>query len=210
VSSDPIHYGSIRIRPPMSRIYARLGYRRSSTVLSEAEGDYIERIVQEASDLIELRGASLLLDMEGFSDAGVRLSGGVSLKSSTLARMLQGCSGALLMAATAGPAVMDAVRRCSEGDLTRAVVLDAVGSEMADAALDWIMGVVGQDLLRSARRLTRRRFSSGYADLALESQKVMHEVLRLDEIGIGITASMILVPEKSVTAIAGVMSRASG
>ncbi|OQC25694.1 MAG: Vitamin B12 dependent methionine synthase, activation domain [Deltaproteobacteria bacterium ADurb.Bin072] len=76
---------------------------------------------------------------------------------------------------------------------------------MADAALDWIMDYAGQDLLRSSRRLTRKRFSAGYGDFSLENQQTMFDMLQLGEIGIRMTPAKVLIPEKSVTAVAGVL-----
>lgn len=47
---------------------------------------------------------------------------------------------------------------------------DAVASEMADAALDWIMDYINRQLRREGRHLLPRRFFAGYADFALDNQ----------------------------------------
>ena len=65
---------------------------------------------------------------------------------------------------------------------------------------------MGQDLLRSARRLTRKRFSAGYGDFSLENQWDIYTLLSLGSIGITMTPTCVLIPEKSVTAVAGVLS----
>ena len=43
-------------------------------------------------------------------------------------------------------------------------------------------------------------------DLPLESQRIMHRLLDLERIGVSITDHCILVPEKSVTAITGIVA----
>jgi hypothetical protein len=102
---------------------------------------------------------------------------------------------------------MEEISLATQGEnLTRAVILDAVASEMTDSGLDWIMDYMNQVLMRKARRLTKARFSAGYGDFSLENQKVIHELLRLDKIGVFITDSCILMPEKSVTAVAGIVA----
>ncbi len=202
------HYPSMRIAPPWSAIYRRLGFKAGTTELREGERVHIDRLIQEGIDLVELKGASLVLGIKGLGEGGVLLEGDVLFPSASLAGMLAGCTGALIMAATAGRGIVEAIERSSADDLTRAVVYDAVGSEMADAALDWIVSAVGQDLVRMALRPTRKRFSSGYGDLGLESQQTIWEMLRLEELGIGLTPSMMLVPGKSVTAVAGVVTLA--
>jgi len=201
----PIHFQAIRVRLPEREIFARLGFRKGLTSLSAAERETVSKTIEEASDLVLLKGAALVMDIRDRDDAGITLEGGTVFPSSSLTGMLAGCSGALLMGATAGQGIMDAIAACSSQNLTRAVILDAVGSEMADAALDWIMDYAGQDLLRSSRRLTRKRFSAGYGDFSLENQQTMFDMLQLGEIGIRMTPAKVLIPEKSVTAVAGVL-----
>ena len=87
---------------------------------------------------------------------------------------------------------------------TRGVVLDAAASEITDAALDWIAGYFDQILRRERKRLLHARYSAGYGDLLLENQRTMHRLLTLEKIGVTITESCILIPEKSVTAITGI------
>jgi cobalamin-dependent methionine synthase I len=102
---------------------------------------------------------------------------------------------------------MEEISLATQGkNLTRAVILDAVASEMTDSGLDWIMDYMNQELMRKARRLTKARFSAGYGDFSLENQKAIHTLLRLDKIGVFITDRCILMPEKSVTAVAGIVA----
>ena len=52
----------------------------------------------------------------------------------------------------------------------------------------------------------RPRFSPGFSDFTLEYQKLFMDVLRLDKtIGIHLTDGGIMLPEKSVTAIIGII-----
>jgi len=109
------------------------------------------------------------------------------------------------MGATAGNDIMKAIEGdTAMGNLSRSVVFDATASEMVDASLDWIMGYLKQSLLRGNKILMQKRYSAGYGDFSLENQKTIHRLLELDRMGVKITESCILVPEKSVTAIAGV------
>lgn len=205
MENGPIHFPSIRVAMPLRQIYARLGYARGVTEVGPAEREMLARAMDDAAALVALRGAARIMAVAELGDAGVGLEDGTVFPSRALSRMLSGCTGVLLMGATAGQAVMDEIAACSRDNLARAVVLDAVASEMTDAALDWIMDYEGQILIRSARRVTKKRFSAGYGDLSLDSQEAMYELLRLDAAGITLTPSRIMVPEKSVTAIAGVL-----
>ncbi|HBF33507.1 TPA: methionine synthase, partial [Candidatus Sumerlaeota bacterium] len=77
-----------------------------------------------------------------------------------------------------------------------------------DAGLDWLEEFVEKLLAREGRCLTRRRYSPGYGDLALSNQKIIYDALGLQKFGLELTERFLLIPEKSVLAIAGVESRA--
>jgi len=203
----PVLFQSIVVSVPNKEIYARLGYRRDRTKIPPAKKELVETWIDHALGLMELKGAATVLGIDAIEGASISLKGGCSLHSAGLARMISGCTEVVLLGATAGSRIMEEIRGDTTGDnITRGVVLDAVASEMTDKALDWIMGYVNQDLKRRAKMLTRRRYSAGYGDFALENQQIMYDMLMMNELGVKITEDYLLVPEKSVTAIAGIYS----
>lgn len=186
----------------------RLGYRRDRTRIGPDRLREVEAALVEAADLIELKGSALVLDASVDPAGDIALATGEALRSAGLARMLSGSDRVLLMGATAGPGIVEEIRSDTlSGNLTRAVVLDAVASEMTDCALDWISAHVSRQMRREGLELTPARFSAGYGDFGLENQKIMHELLHLRDIGVEITEAFLLVPEKSVTAVAGLRKR---
>jgi cobalamin-dependent methionine synthase I len=66
---------------------------------------------------------------------------------------------------------------------------------------------IAQQVKRRGENLTRMRFSAGYGDFMLENQRLFFELLGLDKLGVSITDRYIFIPEKTVTAIAGVESK---
>lgn len=198
-------FPSITVPVPRDAIYRRLGYRRGATKISGSRVEEIERHITDALSLISLKGAALRVPLKEVTPRLVILGTGAEIASEKLARFLQGCTEALLIGATAGGAVMDAIRGDIEGDdMTRGVIVDAVASEMTDAALDWLIGYFNRLLTREQARLTRGRFSAGYGDFLLENQRTMYDLLELGRIGVAISEHCILIPEKSVTAVAGI------
>lgn len=198
-------FPSINILLPMGAIYRRLGYKRGITKVDERKKEEIERHIEYAASLVSLKGAGIRVPLERVDQPLIVLKTGADIRSAKLARFLNGCKEALFIGATAGSVVMEAIRGDTEGgDMTRGVVIDAVASEMTDAALDWIMGFFNRLLARENARLTRGRFSAGYGDFLLENQKMMYDMLELDRIGVTINENFILMPEKSVTAIVGI------
>jgi len=129
----------------------------------------------------------------------------INFASKKLASFLRECRETVLMGATAGTAIIEAIQEeTHRGNLSTAVIYDATASEMVDATLDWIMNYINRIMQREAKKLLPRRFSAGYADFDLQNQKVIYEILQMNRLGVTITPDFILIPEKSVTAISGI------
>ncbi|MFA4915476.1 MAG: hypothetical protein WC560_02250 [Syntrophales bacterium] len=202
---SPIFFDTISISVPHKRIYGRLGYRRGVTRIPSRQQEAVEQYIEDAGSLIHLQGTALRLPIKENDTARITLSNDLIFESRQLAAFLKHCQEVILMGATAGNDIMRAIEKDAASDnLKRSVVFDAAASEMADASLDWIMSYFKQNLRRENKTLMQKRYSAGYGDFLLENQKTIHRLLELDRIGVKITASCILVPEKSVTAIAGV------
>lgn len=195
----------IIIAPPMGAIYQRLGFRKKATQISDAARKETDRHIEEARSLIALKGLYLRLAVSGNDGQTIILEGGLSFSSAKLATFLGTSREAILMGATAGNAIMEAIReKTNRQEMTAAVVYDATASEMADAALDWITGFINRQIRREGKTMLERRFSAGYGDFALENQKLIYDALRMDQIGVAISERFLLIPEKSVTALSGI------
>ena len=75
---------------------------------------------------------------------------------------------------------------------------------MADSAFDWIITYYNRELRREDKSLDDKRYSAGYGDFNLENQKIIYDLLGLKKIGVDITDTFVLIPEKSVTAMVGI------
>jgi cobalamin-dependent methionine synthase I len=187
-----------------SLIYTRLGYEKTNTRIETDRRRLIDRWITEAEELCETTVIYRTVEIAVHKNT-ITLDGGEKLESSSLAALLQNSGSAVLMAATAGSRITDEIRRLQEsGDMAKALVYDAAASEITDAGLDWIMGLLRQQLIRRGMALTRMRYSPGYGDLDLSCQKVFYDLLSLNEWDIELNEKYILVPEKTVTAIVGI------
>ena len=195
----------IIISTPTAKIYQRLGFKKATSQLTPKAKNETEAHIEAAVSLISLRGSFLRLKISDTDGQMIKFVSGVNFSSKKLSRFLRACPEAVLMGATAGADIMDAIKeKTTQGDLQAAVVYDATASEMADAALGWIMDYINQLIRREGKTLLPRRFSAGYADFDLSNQKTIYELLNLDELGVRITEACILLPEKSVTAVGGI------
>jgi len=200
-----LFFESISIPPPRKEIYKRLGFTKGVTEISLPQKEEIEQYILDAQSLIQLKGACLRMPVQEIKDAQIILADDIIFESLQLARLLDNCREIVLMGATTGSDIMKGIEEDVAGNnLTRALVFDATASEMVDASLNWIMAYFNRILRRENRKLLKQRYSAGYGDLFLETQKLIYRLLQLDRIGIQITETCMLIPEKSVTAITGI------
>lgn len=194
-------------RIPRTALYRRLGFRKGRTSITAGARRETEAVIEEALALITLKGAVLRLPVVRREKNRITLPSGDEFVSTSLSALLSGTAEVCLMGATAGEGIMTAVaEETLRGAMTRAVIFDATASEMVDAALDWIMSFTDRLLWREGKVLMERRYSAGYGDFGLENQEVIHRLLRLENIGVGLNEAWMLIPEKSVTAVAGVVA----
>lgn len=192
---------------PEREILARLKYNIHKTEMDDTTRSRMLGIMNRGFAVCEPKGVWLRMRIEQVRDETVILEGGYSIKSRSVAELLAGSSAAVLMGVTVGPAIVElASQAVSSGDGASALVYDAVGSETAEAAIEWLNMYIAQQVRRRGENLTRMRFSAGYGDFMLENQGLFFELLGLEKLGVSITDRYIFIPEKTVTAIAGVES----
>ena len=140
------------------------------------------------------------------TDEGVAVSGtNLVLKGDDIAAHLEGCSGCVLLCATASAGADKLIRKYEAFDMTRAFVTDCLASSAIESICGEICAEIAEKL--SGRFLTWR-FSPGYGDLPLSVSREMITILDAQKrIGLNFTESDMLVPSKSVTAVIGVSDK---
>lgn len=121
--------------------------------------------------------------------------------------LLADCDRVVFFAATLGNGLEMAIRRAQVRDMTRALVLDCCGSAAIEAVCDEAEREIYAALNDPSVYLTDR-FSPGYGDLPITAQPdLLAAVDGPRRIGLHLTASNILTPRKSVTALIGLADR---
>ena len=203
--SQVFYFSSIPVVLPENAIYSRLGRNRFLNKLPDAQKILLEKYIEEGIALCKPQGCWTRLNIVERTPDSVTLENGSILHSARLAEMLSASHAVLLTAATAAAGIVEAAGAAAEaGEGVKALVYDAAGSEISDGAIGWIHEYTAQFFRRGGERLTARRFSPGYGDLGLENQKIIFDILKLDKLGVRLNESLIMIPEKSVTAISGI------
>jgi len=85
-----------------------------------------------------------------------------------------------------------------KNEMLRGLVVDALGSEAAEEAAEQVDKI----LCKEARKMDlwpSRRFSPGYKNWDIKEQKYIFQILPVEDIGVTLTKSYMMVPRKSVS-----------
>lgn len=181
---------------PKKRILNRLKIPRSTDVK-----DY---------DLMMERFFAHVEPIARFDDMAIEIGknhmlcvGSYEIHSASLCRHLNGCERVSLLAVTIGPFIEEEMALFAKKNKTlEPFVLDALGSECVEEAAQRVSQIIADEILKKKYHPTKR-FSPGYGDLGLGVQAFFFATLRLEEIGMTLNPSFLMLPQKSITAFIG-------
>ena len=118
-----------------------------------------------------------------------------------ISSLLQNCSQVILFAATLGMEAETVLRRSQIRNMGDAVILDATASAAIENVCDNLCVSLAQQF---APRYLTDRFSPGYGDFPFSQQRIFFDLLDITrQIGVSLSASGLMIPQKSVTALIG-------
>ena len=130
--------------------------------------------------------------------------------SASLARNLAGCDRIVVFGATLGLALDRRIARYGHTVPSKALMLQAIGTERIEALCDVFCDHIRQEAF-DCGLYPRPRFSPGYGDLPLDIQTDIFRMLDCSrKIGLTLNESLLMSPSKSVTSIVGLGPCQSG
>lgn len=174
-----------------------LGYRKTS-LPDEQISSLIDECIRELFNVISPQAVYEFFDLETAFPHSVRFAD-VEIISVDLARNLHDCKKVALLAATIGPQVDAVIRRCQTLNPAKASVMQAAGAMYIEKFVD----LVNDEIKKAVCGKSKPRFSPGFGDVSLEVQKDFFRLLPCARIGLTLMDSLIMSPEKSVTAFVG-------
>lgn len=168
--------------------------------------DMLLRQMDEAeSELIRVARARVITRKLGYDSAWNLLEFTAYMPGGNdIRRMLGDCHGVILMAATLGEGPDRLIRRRMIAGSGGGLVMDAVASAMIEAVCNETERKLSEQAAMDCLYLTDR-FSPGYGDMPLTDGRSICEVLETGKrIGLSVSGSGIMLPQKSVTAIIGI------
>ena len=127
----------------------------------------------------------------------------ICFESTSLSKNLSGCTKIALLAATIGPQVDFLIKKATKIDMTKAAVMQVTGAMF----IEEYVNLVNEEISALAKKegfSVRPRFSPGYGDVPLSIQRDFFRLLPCTQrLGLTLMDSLIMSPEKSVTAFVG-------
>lgn len=128
---------------------------------------------------------------------------GNEIVSQKLAENLRGCKNVVMFASTIGSEVDKLIRTTNVINQAKACVFQATGAMFVEEFVDTFNNKIDEDYFTQGHK-TRKRYSPGYGDLKLDTQKLFFNLLNCSKIGLSLMDTFIMAPEKSVTAFIGI------
>lgn len=178
------------------------GYRGQA--LSAQMQRTVDQVIAQTEQLVRPRLVYRLFTLERSERTYYLKEAQFPLKGEKINIHLDGCSKAILMAATLGEEMDRTIRTSQVFSPSEAVLYDSCASEMIERVCD-----LGEEKIALLEHLDKgqftTRFSPGYGDFPLNEQSAFLKILDTSRrIGLFVSTGDVLTPMKSVTAIIGI------
>ena len=177
------------------------GVKEYSPEIEEAIDECLEEMKKVVSPRYVYKRFPIIWLDDG--DSHVLEFSGVKIKEGSLTANVRGCTDIVMLAVTLGPEPDRLVKRAGLRQSFKAMVYQATGAAMVEAWCDEI----NEKIIAEAQEdglYARPRFSPGYGNFPLETQKDFERILMMHKkIGVSLSESLLMTPTKSVTAVIG-------
>lgn len=183
------------ITPDKKMALRFMGCRELSTELTETYEKCLKHYKEAATFKAVYRKTSVTF----FGEKGIRFDFG-EIESESLRKNLDGCTSALIFAATSGSAVDRLIVKQAKISAAYGTITDSIASSGIEVFCDLI-----NDEMSEGAAL-KPRYSPGYGDVSLSCQSEILSFLdAYRKIGLTLTETYLMTPIKSVTAIVGIL-----
>ena len=193
---------------PVKAVMRRLGYPPDGALNGQVKPIFKGELAK-APSFFDPKGVYRILPVESVDDGAVVMKDeNFRIRSRQVANMLKDSDQVVLFMTTLGPRLEEEVKKLFDEDrMAEAVILDAIGSETADAVADELHHVVLKRLAEENGFKITPRFSPGYGDWPVTVQNEFLTACGGDRIGISVNESSLMSPRKSVSAVLGFVKR---
>lgn len=179
-----------------------LGYKKSNPPEENIQ-KLIEKAATEMHKLLNPQGVYEIFPLAVEKSTNTIKFADIKIQSRDLLNNLENCSEVALIAATIGPQIDSYIRRAQATDSVYASICQATGAMYIEEVVDALNKKIKTEA-DTKGHTTRPRYSPGYGDVPLTYQKDFFRLLNCNRIGLTLMDTLIMAPEKSVTAFIGI------
>lgn len=185
-------------------VLGQLKFNKHLTGIDSSCEKKIKEIIAESKSLIAPHGVFESFKIEEIDESSVVIERFGKVSSKSIAKLVANCSDVVMFLVTIGDALPEAIISASENkNVFKALVLDAIGSVAVEQCADEINTIITMQAKIEGLKTTLR-FSAGYGDFSvMEYQPLILKTLDADKLGVRLSDSGIMLPEKTVTALIG-------
>lgn len=185
------------------KVLKRLGLNLKKGIVQPSVDAIIDQEISLALKLIKEKHIIAQEVITSNASQKVLLNNDFEIHSAHIAQLLQGCHMVFGFAVTIG-AFLEEKKDVylTENDTTRAVIMDSIGSVAVEECAEIVQKEI-ESIAQQNGDVITRRYSPGYGDWKLENQKSFLAWLEADKINIKLNRSLLMSPEKSISALIG-------
>ncbi len=162
-----------------------------------------EDVLDDAHALLAPAAMYTVVDVDEFRPGRVTLAGGAVFEGALVARALAGATQVALAVCTIGPALEQRMDELfAAGDILQAIALDGAGTaaigQVSQMVVNRVRGEVAERGLHRGMRA-----SPGQEGWPIWQQRVLFDLVPAGEIGVCLTDSCLMMPQKSVSFVIG-------
>ncbi|KJR43356.1 Vitamin B12 dependent methionine synthase, activation region domain protein [Candidatus Magnetoovum chiemensis] len=161
----------------------------------------IQDCISRSYDLIEPKIIFTNKNIEDIGDEFIRLEGSYHLQSRKIAAALRSSIYTALFIATIGNKLERLIKTLNlENKISIAYLYEIIGSTAVESIADGFQNSFDAALQKQNQTSTLR-FSPGYCDWHIRDQLQIFSIIEADQIGVELTGSIQMQPEKSISGI---------
>lgn len=185
-----------------NEVYRYLGYKGHTP--STSVSSLIDSQIGMTYRLIKPTYTYSLKAIESIKGREVFVEDSLVFISRTISYVLSDCEYVAVFLATIGNDLGKESSKLMEKDeMLKATTLDAIGTEAVEKAADKLQDDI-EKLAKTMGCQTTLRYSPGYCDWDVSQQKALFQALDSTSLGVKLTESCMMVPEKSISGIIGI------
>ena len=199
--TNVVSYKAEELDISIKEVLRYLGYGRNS--ITEGDEAFAMSMVDKARADMKPMGCYMRAPVGIGNNGYIEMPYG-RVNSANLSRNLSGCNEIYMFAVTLGAGYDRALNRAGVSSMTEAAYYQAVGAAAIEAVCQLMIERLELEVYEEMKTL-RPRYSPGFGDYGLENQKGIFDCLNPAKyIGLTLMDTMVMSPEKSVTAIVGI------